>query len=289
MNNFLDNKYTKWYFQIVEHRQNNRPEGYTERHHIIPRCMKGTNDASNLVYLTAREHFVCHHLLVKMTSGKSKNKLWYALNNMLMRSDNQKRYIPSSRTYQYIKEQISQVQSIDSKARWKNSDIRERMKSRLEEYWKDPKNKQRASQQFTEMNNRLWQNSEYRKMKSELTKAWNDTCWWENPQYKKILSETSKKQWKDPQFRKKKTKESKELFSRPDIKEKAKEARDKFWSDENNKKRMSLKATEKNNKRWSDPKERQKRKDWCNELVTCEYCEEVMKRVSYGRHKKKNH
>jgi len=38
-------------------------ETYTERHHIIPRCMDGTDDKSNLVDLTANEHCVIHHLL----------------------------------------------------------------------------------------------------------------------------------------------------------------------------------------------------------------------------------
>lgn len=41
-------------------------EGYKERHHIIPRCMGGSDDASNLVDLTPEEHFVAHQLLVKI-------------------------------------------------------------------------------------------------------------------------------------------------------------------------------------------------------------------------------
>jgi hypothetical protein len=40
--------------------------GYKERHHIIPRCMGGSDDASNLVELTPEEHFVAHQLLVKI-------------------------------------------------------------------------------------------------------------------------------------------------------------------------------------------------------------------------------
>lgn len=35
----------------------------SERHHIIPRCMGGSDDDSNLIYLTLREHFVAHKLL----------------------------------------------------------------------------------------------------------------------------------------------------------------------------------------------------------------------------------
>ena len=58
--------YTKIYYSIIEYRQTTPYNGYTERHHIIPKCMGGTNDIYNLVDLTAREHYVIHQLLIKM-------------------------------------------------------------------------------------------------------------------------------------------------------------------------------------------------------------------------------
>ena len=36
---------------------------YHERHHIVPKCMGGTNDEENLIDLYAREHFTAHKLL----------------------------------------------------------------------------------------------------------------------------------------------------------------------------------------------------------------------------------
>lgn len=39
---------------------------YTEIHHIVPRCMGGTDDEENLVLLTAREHIIAHMLLVRI-------------------------------------------------------------------------------------------------------------------------------------------------------------------------------------------------------------------------------
>lgn len=39
---------------------------YKELHHIVPRCMGGSDEHHNLVHLTAREHFVAHRLLAKM-------------------------------------------------------------------------------------------------------------------------------------------------------------------------------------------------------------------------------
>jgi len=41
-------------------------DGYKERHHIIPRCMGGSDEVDNLVDLTPEEHFVAHQLLVKI-------------------------------------------------------------------------------------------------------------------------------------------------------------------------------------------------------------------------------
>ena len=45
------------------------PEGYVERHHILPKALGGSDDSSNLVAMTAREHFLAHILLAKMHGG----------------------------------------------------------------------------------------------------------------------------------------------------------------------------------------------------------------------------
>lgn len=77
---FLLNKYTKWYFNIISHaklRVNNKGD-YLECHHIIPRSLDGRRTKENEVYLTAREHFICHLLLRKMTIGDDKRKMSYA-------------------------------------------------------------------------------------------------------------------------------------------------------------------------------------------------------------------
>lgn len=60
--------YSKIYFSIIENRKNNPYEGYVECHHIVPKSLGGTDEKSNLVNLSAREHFICHLLLAKMYS-----------------------------------------------------------------------------------------------------------------------------------------------------------------------------------------------------------------------------
>lgn len=53
---------------LIERAKNRKiNEGtFKERHHIIPRCLKGTDDPSNLVDLYPEEHFLAHQLLVKI-------------------------------------------------------------------------------------------------------------------------------------------------------------------------------------------------------------------------------
>ena len=43
-----------------------------ENHHILPMKAGGKNVNANKVLLTPREHFICHILLVKMTTGQTK-------------------------------------------------------------------------------------------------------------------------------------------------------------------------------------------------------------------------
>lgn len=67
---------------------------YYESHHITPKCMGGPDTPTNLVSLTAEEHFVAHQLLVKIWPGN--NKLVSALSKMCSWSKknprNNKRY-----------------------------------------------------------------------------------------------------------------------------------------------------------------------------------------------------
>ena len=43
-----------------------KKNGVFERHHILPKCMGGTDDKSNMALLTPEEHYVAHQLLVRM-------------------------------------------------------------------------------------------------------------------------------------------------------------------------------------------------------------------------------
>lgn len=97
---YKDNKYTKWYFQIIENAKIRKSSEYTENHHILPVCLGGTNNKNNMVRLTAKEHLICHMLLTKMHDD---NRLKYAVSAMCMINLGQQRYKLNANTYAYIK------------------------------------------------------------------------------------------------------------------------------------------------------------------------------------------
>ncbi len=81
--------YLKIYNSLVNRARNRFLTGYTERHHIIPRCMGGSDDPNNLVDLTPEEHFLCHILLVKLYPNYP--NLIFALHSMCYNGVNTKR------------------------------------------------------------------------------------------------------------------------------------------------------------------------------------------------------
>ena len=62
-------RYERIYAALIERSRGRNLSGYVEKHHILPVCLGGTDDSSNIVTLTAREHFVAHQLLVKINPG----------------------------------------------------------------------------------------------------------------------------------------------------------------------------------------------------------------------------
>lgn len=96
--------YQKVYNQIIERAKTRQLEGYKEKHHVMPRCLGGTDDIDNLVELTAREHILCHRLLC-FIYPKNK-KLKWALYNMCRF----KKY-STSREYEYARVQLSELKS----------------------------------------------------------------------------------------------------------------------------------------------------------------------------------
>lgn len=101
---FINNKYTKWYNRIIDRSKNRLVSGYTEKHHIIPKSFGGSDLKSNIAILTAREHFICHLLLTKMSTGKNQRKAIHAAWGMCnLKGTGQERYKTSSRIYESLR------------------------------------------------------------------------------------------------------------------------------------------------------------------------------------------
>lgn len=95
--------YKRQYDLLIEKARNRcSVDGYKERHHIVPRCMGGGDEPSNLVELTVREHYVAHRLLYMHYRTI---ELGYAWKAMALISPNGKRQL-TSRQYQSIKEEL---------------------------------------------------------------------------------------------------------------------------------------------------------------------------------------
>lgn len=137
--NDVDNMdYRRIYQEIIDRRLSNKFEGYTEKHHIVPRSLGGTNDRNNLVNLSAREHYICHLLLTKFFEVNSVEwkKMIKAFSMMTYcKNEFQERYI-RSKDYGKLREEISKIrreEQMGSKNsqygnRWIHNDITREIK-----------------------------------------------------------------------------------------------------------------------------------------------------------------
>lgn len=82
---------------------------YHERHHIIPKCMGGTNDKENLIDLYAREHYEAHKLLA--LENPSNSSLTYAWAMMSWTRKNGRDCKVTSEEYEEARKALSQAMS----------------------------------------------------------------------------------------------------------------------------------------------------------------------------------
>ena len=107
------NKYYYWYMNIIKNAQSQQRVKQFETHeihHIIPESLGGTNDASNKIVLTYKEHYVCHHLLTKFTTGKDRSKMIFAFWNMSNKwGRTHAEYKINSSTYALLKKEVAEL------------------------------------------------------------------------------------------------------------------------------------------------------------------------------------
>lgn len=104
------------YLDLIEHISNNPPQGYSERHHILPQSLFPNlkKDELNIIKCSAYHHFVLHYYLAKFLKN---NKMIFALNNMnrVKKYLTQEQLDDSAKKYQEFKEDFSKAISQKTK------------------------------------------------------------------------------------------------------------------------------------------------------------------------------
>lgn len=177
---------------------------YHERHHIVPKCVGGTNDEENLVDLFAREHFIAHKMLAE--ENPNEEGLLYAWWCMSIQTNEhtKERYQLTAEEYEEVRTKfallMSDKMSGDGNRMWNRPWWDEDTPQDKIDEWKN---------NIVEATKRRWQDPEFKEKMCKQRKGMN--CGEANPMYGKIVSEetrqkisqTSRERWADPEYRKK--------------------------------------------------------------------------------------
>lgn len=178
---------------------------YYENHHILPKCLGGTNDKENMVLLTYSEHLKAHWLLCKMNPNKF--KLLIALSYMAgiskyrlkditeadlnLIADAHSLYKNYTATHSF-----SVKMSKISKEYMNKPEHKKRLSLAAYKQWHDENgafklsgNKEKASKRISTMNKKNWSDSSFRKRRSmqvtsQLKNSWaSENCPFRKPEY----------------------------------------------------------------------------------------------------------
>lgn len=138
---YLD--YQKHYSQLIHKAITHPHNGYTETHHIIPKCMGGDGSPANLVKLSARQHFVAHHLLYKIYGGSKLANAWYSMCRI---GRGQEERLVNSRMFERVKVIRSELLSIESSGEFNHF------------FGKKHSEDSRTKMSIAQKNLRLWEN-----------------------------------------------------------------------------------------------------------------------------------
>lgn len=97
--------YRAIYNRLIDRARGRVLDGYSEQHHVLPRCCGGGDEPENLVRLTPEEHYLAHQLLVKIHPDEP--KLVYSV--VYMTGNNDKCQRPNNKLYGWIKRRLAVV------------------------------------------------------------------------------------------------------------------------------------------------------------------------------------
>lgn len=102
--------YQNIYDKLIDRARNRDLEDsvYREVHHVIPKCLGGSDSKDNLVSLTAEEHYVAHQLLVKI--NPKVHGLLYAALMMSVSPGHSPRKSSKNKVYGWLRKRFSETQ-----------------------------------------------------------------------------------------------------------------------------------------------------------------------------------
>lgn len=174
--------YQKHYDALIERARHRVAEGYLEKHHVVPKCLGGSDDPRNLVMLTAEEHYVAHQLLVKLNPGNV-NLVYAAC--LMSKSPIGKRM--NNKLFGWLKRKLSEHQSEKFSGKvWTPEQNANRSKT-VKRQWEDPAAR---AKKVANMLGKTW-TAERRAAKSAAMKGKPGRIW--TQEQKNKISQTKKK------------------------------------------------------------------------------------------------
>jgi hypothetical protein len=159
------NHYLNRYFKLISYAINfPQSTDYNEDHHILPESMGGSNNTSNLVMLSARQHYLAHWMLWKAYKSKEMTSAFFAMSNQNNQYQGRTRRI-TSRTYEILRKEFSRIISTSTTDLWQNHEYRQKHINTNNTVETKILRSQKAKE--------LWKDNEYRK-KQHLSRkeAW---------------------------------------------------------------------------------------------------------------------
>lgn len=114
---------------ILDRQSKSDPVGYSEKHHIIPRSMGGSNRKSNLVRLSPSDHLFAHKLLAKIHNTRG---MWFAFLTMCTKGGQSARGIVASRR-EYERARFAYAESLKTDHPMRGRKLTEEHKRKVSE------------------------------------------------------------------------------------------------------------------------------------------------------------
>jgi hypothetical protein len=95
--------YLNRYNKFINALKNQIIDGCVENHHIVPRSHGGSDDASNIIKLTPRQHYIAHWMLARAYKDKMASAFWF-MSNIIDKKNHKSKIKITSRMYNEARE-----------------------------------------------------------------------------------------------------------------------------------------------------------------------------------------